>query len=128
MYAQNTNAFMQEEDLLNIILADLKRTVREYATAATESNCQTVRRAFNDLTMNTLRIQGDLYMQMSQLNMYQAPSKALRQELDKQIQSAHQTQQKARQFAQQKMGGQGMYAQAPNVSQHQPNVSNPYYM
>ncbi|AHV96545.1 spore coat protein [Paenibacillus sabinae] len=128
MYAQNTNAFMQEEDLLNIILADLKRTVREYATAATESNCQTVRRAFNDLTMNTLRIQGELYMQMSQLNMYQAPSKALRQELDKQIQSAQQTQQKSRQFIQQKMGGQGMYAQTPNVSQHQPNVSNPYYM
>ncbi|BCG58363.1 spore coat protein [Paenibacillus sp. URB8-2] len=128
MYAQNGNAFMQDEDLLNTILADLKRTVREYTTAATESNCPSVRRTFNDLTMNTLRIQGDLYTQMSQLNMYQAPSKALRQELDKQIQSAHQTQQKCQQFVQQKIGGQGMYAQAPNVSQHQSNVNNPYYM
>ncbi|MDT3425047.1 spore coat protein CotF [Paenibacillus forsythiae] len=128
MYSQNVNAFMQDEDLLNIILADLKRTVREYTTAATESACPSVRRTFNDLTGDTLRLQGELFTQMSQLNMYKTPSKALRQELDKQIQNAHQTQQKSQQFIQQKLGGQGVYAQAPNVSEHQANVHNAYYM
>ncbi|AIQ12094.1 spore coat protein [Paenibacillus durus] len=128
MYSQTGNAFMQDEDLLNIILADLKRTVGEYTTATTESACPTVRRTFSDLTMDTLRLHGELFTQMSQMNMYQAPSKALRQELDKEIQNAHQTQQKSQQFIQQKMSGQGAYAQAPNVSQHQANVHNPYYM
>ncbi|MFD1908569.1 spore coat protein [Paenibacillus rhizoplanae] len=83
-------------------LADLKRTVREYTTAATESNCPAVRRVFNDLTMDTLRIQGELYMQMSQMNMYAPPGKALRQDVDKQIQSAQQTQQKLQQFVREK--------------------------
>ncbi|WP_379133166.1 spore coat protein [Paenibacillus sp. sgz500958] len=128
MYAQNTSAFMPDEDLLNTILADLKRTVREYTTAATESNCPTVRRAFNDLTMDTLRLQGELYTHMSQMNMYTAPCKALRQDVDKQIQSAQQTQQKCQQFVQQKTGGSGMYTQQSNVPLHQANVQNPYYM
>ncbi|WP_151735313.1 spore coat protein ['Paenibacillus yunnanensis' Narsing Rao et al. 2020] len=130
MYAQNGSAFMADEDLLNTVLADLKRTVREYTTAATESNCPSVRRTFTDLTMDTLRLQGELYNQMSQLNMYTAPGKALRQDIDKQLQTAQQTQTKCQQFVQQKTGGAGAYAQAGNIQAHQPNVhsQNPYYM
>ncbi|MNO52139.1 Coat F domain protein [compost metagenome] len=128
MYAQNGTQFMADEDLLTMILDDLKRTVREYTTAATESNCQTVRQVFNDLTMDTLRIQGDLYNQMSQMGLYKAPDKALRQAVDKQIQSAQQVQQKCQQFVQQKMSAASDYRQAPNVPQHQPNVHNSYYM
>lgn len=129
MYAQNGSAFMPDEDLLNTVLADLKRTVREYTTAATESNCPAVRRTFNDLTMDTLRLQGDLYTQMSQMNMYTPPAKALRQDVDKQLQAAQQTQQKCQQFVQQKTGGNG-YNQHSNVPLHQANVQNqnPYYM
>ncbi|MFC6652388.1 spore coat protein [Paenibacillus rhizoplanae] len=132
MHAQNGTPFMADEDLLYTILADLKRTVREYTTAATESNCPAVRRVFNDLTMDTLRIQGELYMQMSQMNMYAPPGKALRQDVDKQIQSAQQTQQKLQQFVREKTGGAGAYNQNSNVSQHQPNVqqqhNGSYYM
>lgn len=128
MYAQSGSQFMPDEDLLTMILDDLKRTVREYTTAATESNCQTVRRVFNDLTMDTLRIQGDLYNQMSQMGMYKAPGKALRQDVDKQIQSAQQIQQKSQHFVQQKMAGTTDYRQVPNVTQHQPNVHSSYYM
>lgn len=127
MYTQN-GQFMADEDLLTMILDDLKRTVREYTTAATESNCQTVRRVFTDLTLDTLRIQGDLYNQMSQMGFYKAPDKALRQAVDKQIQSAQQIQQKSQQFVQQKMNGTGDFRQAPNVPQHQPNVHSSYYM
>ncbi|ASA20010.1 spore coat protein [Paenibacillus donghaensis] len=130
MNGANGSQFMPDEDLLNTVLADLKRTVREYTTAATESNCPKVRQAFNDLTMDTLRLQGDLYTNMSQMNMYPAPSQALRQDVDKQIQTAQQTQQKCQQFVQQKTSGAGSYAQDPNVLQHQANVQahNPSYM
>lgn len=127
MNAQN-GSFMADEDLMNTVLADLKRTVREYTTAATESACPTVRQAFNELTMDTLRLQGDLYTHMSQLNMYTAPSKALRQELDKQLQTAQQTQQKCQQFVQQKTGGAGAMAHQQSMNQQQGGAHNSYYM
>ncbi|MFE4710504.1 MULTISPECIES: spore coat protein [Paenibacillus] len=119
---------MADEDLMNTVLADLKRTVREYTTAATESACPSVRQAFNNLTMDTLRLQGDLYTHMSQMNMYTAPSKALRQDVDKQIQTAQQTQQKCQQFVQQKTGGVGDYSHNPSVTHQQNNSHNSYYM
>lgn len=115
MNTQNSSAFMPDEDLLNTILCDLKRTVREYATAATESACPAVRRTFNDMTMSTLQIQGDLYTHMSQLNMYPAPGKALRQDVDKQLQSLQQMQQKTGQFVQQKTGQSAAFASQSNA-------------
>lgn len=118
MNAQNSAAFMPDEDLMNTILCDLKRTVREYATAATESACPAVRRVFNDLTMDTLRLQGELYTKMSQLNMYPAPAKALRQDVDKQLQTAQQMQQQTGQFVQQKTGQTAAFAHPSNVQIH----------
>jgi spore coat protein F len=118
MNAQNPAAFMPDEDLMNNILCDLKRTVREYATAATESACPAVRKVFNELTMNTLRIQGDLYTHMSQMNMYPTPAKALRQDVDKQLQTAQQMQQKTGQFVQQKTGQSVTFAHMPNAHLH----------
>ncbi|WP_025680891.1 spore coat protein [Paenibacillus massiliensis] len=129
MYSnQNTNSFMPEEDLLYTILADLKRTSREYTTATTESACPTVRQLFNDLTGATLRQQGDLFRLMQQNQMYTLGGKALRQEMDKQIQEAHKTQQKCQQFMQQKQAStSGMYGQAQQQG-HYGHTSNSYYM
>ncbi|CAH1053900.1 spore coat protein [Paenibacillus pseudetheri] len=124
MNAQNSAAFMPDEDLMNTILCDLKRTVREYATAATESACPAVRRVFNTMTMDTLQLQGDLYTHMSQMNMYPAPAKALRQDVDKQLQTAQQMQQQTGQFVQQKTGQFGSSAQNAHITangQHQPS-------
>lgn len=123
MNAQNT-AFMPDEDLMNTILCDLKRTVREYATAATESACPAVRRVFNQMTMDTLQLQGDLYTHMSQMNMYPAPAKALRQDVDKQLQMAQQTQQKTGQFVQQKTGQSVAFAGDPNAHLQHVNGQN----
>ncbi|MGC5770996.1 spore coat protein [Paenibacillus pabuli] len=131
MYSQSlsTNgSFMQEQDLLKSILADLRRTAREYTTATTESSCPMTRRMFTDLTNDTLRLQGELFKVMQQNNMYSAGSKALRQDVDKQIQSAQQTQQKCQQFIQEKNMQSSPYSQTPNVPQHQSNYGNPYYM
>lgn len=130
MYYQNSNQpqFMHDEDLLYTILADLKRTVREYATAATESSCPQIRQMFTELTNDSLRLQGDVYNLMKQLNMYSTAAKAPRQDLDKSNQDAAQLQQKNRQFVQQKTGGMGQYAQATNPYQQQQSNQNPYYM
>lgn len=122
---QNAN-LLPEEDLLNVVLADLKRTVREYTTATTESACPAVRQMFTQLTDSTLQLQGQLFQLMSSHNMYTAPSKAMRTEVDKKLQEAQQTQQKVQQFTQQRtaqFNGNVQTSQA-NV---QPNVSNHNY-
>lgn len=104
----NTSSFMQEEDLLNTILTDLKRTVREYVTAATEANCDTVRQMFTDLTNSTLRMQGDLYHVMKQQQMYTLSAPTSRGSVEQALQQNQQSNQKCQQFVQQKLG----YAQA----------------
>lgn len=128
MYPQNNMSFMPEQDLLHTILVDMKRTVGEYTTATTESNCQSVRQLFTDLTNDTLRLQGDLYRLMSQNNMYSASSKALRIDLDKQIQEARKTQQECQQFIQQKSSSAGGYGQPMHQHGQPSHQHNPYYM
>ncbi|SMG54571.1 spore coat protein [Paenibacillus aquistagni] len=100
------SSFMPEEDMLYTILADLKRTSREYTTAVTEASCPVVRQMFTDLTNSTLKLQGDLYYLMDQLNMYSASSPVLKQEINKQLQQNQQNMQKTQQFLQQKQGQQ----------------------
>lgn len=119
---------MQEQDLLSSILANLRRTAREYTTATTEAACPAVRQMFMELTNDTLRLQGELFNLMQQNNMYSASSKALRHDIDKQIQSAHQAQRKCQQFVQEKSTHSATYNHAPNVPQHPANYANPYYM
>nr|WP_245252291.1 spore coat protein [Paenibacillus sediminis] len=116
--------------MLYTILADLKRTVREYTTAATEANCQSVRQTFNNLIQDTMRIQGDLYQLMTNANMYTAASPALRQEIDKQLRDAQNTQMQCHQLVMQKTGNLYLGQPYPSVSVHHPNVppQAPYYI
>ncbi|GGH13942.1 spore coat protein [Paenibacillus segetis] len=112
---QNTD-LLPLEDILNTILCDLKRSVREYTTATTESNCPSIRQMFTELTDSTLKLQGNLYQIMSQNNMYTAPTPAPRTEVSKQLQSAQQTVQKAQQFVQQRVPNMNAaYQQQPNI-------------
>lgn len=132
MYQQQTQSILTEEDLVSTILADLKRVVREYATAATESTCPDIRQLFTKLMDSTLTLQGKLFQAMQQSNMYNTSSPALRQELDKQVKQYQQTKQKTTQFVQQNLGQkQGQTLYSPNVHQ-QPGQnqqgSQPYYM
>ncbi|MNJ35241.1 Coat F domain protein [compost metagenome] len=118
----NQMDLLPQEDLLNTILADLKRTVREYTTATTESACPTVRQMFNQLTDDTLKLQGQLFQVMSQNNMYTMPAKAPRTELDKEVQCAQDTIQKTGQFIQQRATmGAGSYGQQQGQSTTTPN-------
>lgn len=120
----NTATFMPEKDLMYTILADLKRTVREYVTAATESNCPSVRQMFTDLTDSTLRMQGDLYKLMQQQNMYDLPASALRQNVNQELKKNQQMQQKCQQFVQQKLG-QTSHAMHVDNMQSQGNFYQP---
>ncbi|WDH84171.1 spore coat protein [Paenibacillus urinalis] len=119
----NNPLFMPEADLMQSILDNLKRTVREYTTATTEAACPTIRQMFTDLTMNTLKLQGQIFNTMQQHNMYQAPGNALQMDLNKEIQTQKQTKQELTQFLQSKnaSAGNAPYAQQPNVEAHTPN-------
>lgn len=117
------NQGLPEKELLDITLADLRRSVREYATATTEAACPMVRQMFTQLTDTTLKLQGELYQLMNSNNMYKAPSQAQRSEISKRVQSAQQTQTGAQQFVQQHAAMGGMQAGAANqqssASSHQ---------
>ncbi|MEK3881827.1 spore coat protein [Paenibacillus sp. PL2-23] len=126
--AQQPQHLMNEEDLASTVLADLKRVVREYATAATESTCPDIRQLFTKLLDNTLRAQGQLFQAMQQSNMYNAASPALRQELDKQAQHYQQTAQKTQQQLQQKLGGMMPHGAMMNGNQNQQGHQQPMYM
>ncbi|QAY66626.1 spore coat protein [Paenibacillus protaetiae] len=132
---QHAQPNMPEKDMAYAVLSDLKRVVREYATAATEASCQQVRSMFTNLLNSTLKMQGDLYQAMQQQNMYSTSSPALRQELDKQYKQYQQDLQQTNQFLQQATtAGQQNQANLPNQAFYngqtnahaQPN--QPYYM
>ncbi|GKU75858.1 spore coat protein [Paenibacillus sp. L3-i20] len=115
MSYQQSQSILTEEDLVSTVLSDLKRVVREYATAATESTCPDIRQLFTKLLDSTLTMQGQLFQAMQQANMYNPSSPALRQELDKQAKEYQQTTQKTKQMLQQKLynaGQQSIYTPA----------------
>ncbi|MFC4099550.1 spore coat protein [Paenibacillus xanthanilyticus] len=129
---QSHTHLLAEEDLAYTVLADLKRVSGEYATAVTESNSPDIRQVFTSLLNSTLRLQGELYRAMQQNNLYDTPTSALRQEVDKQLQKQQQSQQKAAQLLQ-KVGlqpqsqGQFQPQQAANSRQQfqQPQQAQP---
>ncbi|WP_042346168.1 spore coat protein [Bacillus massiliigorillae] len=95
---------LADEDLLYTILADLKRSCREYTTATTESNCPSVRQHFLSLTQSSLDLQGKLYNFMSQQGMYSTSSPTLENDITKQITEYGQTQIQTNQLIQQNLG------------------------
>ncbi|WP_337099646.1 spore coat protein [Paenibacillus sp. YIM B09110] len=126
MYQQQNQPFLSDEDMAYTVLSDLKRVVREYATAATEASCPDIRELFTKLLNSTLTMQGQVFQAMQQANMYSVASPALRQELDKQMKEYQQTKQKTQQFLQQKLSGQtsqSMYT--PSIQQSQ--FQQPHY-
>ncbi|MFS0781096.1 spore coat protein [Bacillus sp. 1P06AnD] len=94
-------AILSEEDLLYSILSDLKRTCREYTTAATESNCPSVRQQFQSLLQSSLTLQGNLYQFMSQNGMYNTSAPTLESDITTTSTQYSQTQMKTNQLVQQ---------------------------
>lgn len=126
MNQTDIHELLPQNDLLKSILADLRRTVREYTTATTESSCPAIRQMFTELTNSTLRLQGTLYELMKHQGIYSAPASAPRQLLDKKLQDAEKTQQELRQFTERRTSRWTPHAHQANVEEHQPNVLPPY--
>lgn len=119
---------LPQDDLLKILLADLRRTSREYTTATTESSCPMIRSLFSELTDSTLKLQGELYKLMEQHQIYTVPAGAPRKDLDKNLQEAQQLRGQAKQFAAQHQSNQGMIAaHMSNVTAHQANTTTKPY-
>ncbi|MBM6997653.1 spore coat protein [Paenibacillus sp. DXFW5] len=128
MNQTDNQELLPQNDLLKSILADLRRTVREYTTATTESSCPAVRQLFTELTNSTLRLQGTLYELMKHQGIYTAPAPAPRQLLDSKLQEAEKTQQELRQFTERRTSRWTPHAHPANVEAHRPNVQAPYYI
>lgn len=94
---------LSDEDLVYTILADLKRTCREYTTATTESNCPVVRQHFQSLVQSSLALQGKLYDFMAQQGMYSTSSPTLASDITKQYTEYGQTQSQTNQLIQQNL-------------------------
>lgn len=94
-------SIMEEQDLVKTVLADEKRTIKEYASAITEAECQTVRETFTQIFNDTLQIQGEVYQLMSQQGWYGTPDQATSSQVQKEITKHKQTAQQTTQWMQQ---------------------------
>jgi spore coat protein CotF len=110
---------LQDADLANIVLAELKRTAEEYTTAFLEAQNAQIRHVFQNLLMKTLNDQARLFDSMRSLNLYEAPTPAQPQEVQKAVQSKQQEWGKLQTLTQQLMnqrhvqaahGGQQFFA------------------
>ncbi|WP_282935295.1 spore coat protein [Paenibacillus sp. RC67] len=118
---QSHQAALPEKDMLFTILCDLKRTCREYTTAATEANCMEVRQLFTSLLHSSLQMQANVYQLMSQQYMYNTSSAALRQDIERQIRKHQQEEQQTNHFLNSTLNSSSSYFNYSSGSQqHQP--------
>lgn len=100
MYQQNAQQQQQQVDLedldfANFVLSELKRSAREYTTAALEASNPGIRQTFETLLQKTLDDQALVFKEIQELGGYQiqaAEQQMIQQELQKQSQTAIQVQ------------------------------------
>ncbi|UUZ91146.1 spore coat protein [Paenibacillus sp. P25] len=124
MYQQQINPQMalfqhthlQEQDWGNLVLSELKRTAREYATASLEATHPAIRQSFVTLCQKTLNDQWELYNVLSQQNGYgqvhMATQQEVQQELQRHFQKAEQLHSFVQQAIQSSYASAGAYQQA----------------
>jgi spore coat protein CotF len=101
MYQQNAQQQQQQQvdledlDFANFVLSELKRSAREYTTAALEAANPSIRQTFETLLQKTLDDQALVFQEIQNLGGYQiqpAEQQMIGQELQKQSQTAIQVQ------------------------------------
>ncbi|MEW9702743.1 spore coat protein [Paenibacillus sp. SI8] len=130
MYQQNQNQFnsnqhqvhLQDEDLANFVLSELKRTAREYTTAALEAANPQIRTTFQSLVQKTLQDQAIVFQEIQKLGGYEIPP-AAQQQIQQELQKQTQTAAKLQTFVQQNLSSANNSAiyQQPNHSLSQPS-------
>ncbi|MGG1519860.1 spore coat protein [Paenibacillus oryzisoli] len=112
----------QEEDYADFVLNELKRSAREYATAALEAANPQIRQTFQNLLQRTLEDQATVFQEIQKLGGYQiqqASQEQILEELQKQSQKAS----KLQTFIQQQMSansastGRSTVAEARSMQQ-----------
>lgn len=106
MYQQNAQQQSQQVDLedldfANFVLSELKRSAREYTTAALEAANPGIRQTFETLLQKTLDDQALVFQEIQKLGGYQiqqAEQQMIEQELQKQSQTAIQVQSLVQQY------------------------------
>jgi spore coat protein CotF len=98
---------LQEQDLANILLCELKRVAREYATATLEASNPQIRQMFHYLLNQTLQDQAQLFQDIQQMNQYGDIPTAQRQDVQKELQKHSQTTSNLQSMVQQTIGSAG---------------------
>ncbi|MBP1965858.1 spore coat protein [Paenibacillus aceris] len=92
---QQQQVHLQEQDLANLVLSELKRSAGEYTTAVTEAVNPQIKQTFQTLLSKTLQCHATLFQEIQKLGYYEvqpADQQQLQQELQKQSQTAAQLQ------------------------------------
>jgi len=101
--SQGQQVYLQEQDLANFILSELKRTAREYATATLEAANPQIRQLFQSLLQQTLNAQGQVFQELQKLNGYNDIQPAQQQQLQQEVQKQSQTAAQLQSFVQQNL-------------------------
>ncbi|MCD1260773.1 spore coat protein [Paenibacillus athensensis] len=97
---QGQQVYLQEQDLGNFILSELKRTAREYATATLEAANPQIRQLFQSLLQQTLNAQAQVFQELQKLNGYNDIQPAQQQQLQQEVQKQSQTAAQLQSFVQ----------------------------
>lgn len=92
---QQQQVRLQEQDLANLVLSELKRSAGEYTTAVTEAVNPQIKQTFQTLLSKTLQCHATLFQEIQKLGYYEvqpADQQEIQQELQKQSQTAAQLQ------------------------------------
>jgi spore coat protein CotF len=119
---QGQQVYLEEQDLANFVLSELKRVAREYTTAVLEANNQQIRQTFQSLLQKTLQDQAILYQELQKLNGYGDIQTASQQDIQKELQKQSQSSPKLQSFVQQNLsgvGGQQSWQQNQGFAQQQ---------
>jgi spore coat protein CotF len=117
---QQHQVLLQEQDLANLVLSELKRSAGEYTTAITEAVNPQIKQAFQTLLLKTLQCHATLFQEIQKLGYYEvqpAEQQQIQQELQKQSQTAAQLQS----FVQQNLS----HAPSMSYQQQEPMGTSP---
>ncbi|MDU0205748.1 MULTISPECIES: spore coat protein [Paenibacillus] len=119
MYQQNPyqqqqqhQVLLQEQDLANLVLSELKRSAGEYTTAVTEAVNPQIKQTFQTLLSKTLQCHATLFQEIQKLGYYEAQP-AEQQEIQQELQKQSQTAAQLQSFVHQNL------SQAPTMSYQQ---------
>lgn len=104
-FGQPSHVHLSEKDAAGLILAELRRISREYATAALEANDLQVREMFKSLLSQTLRDQEELYETLSKKNGYSNLPLATPLDINNELQKRGQAGQKLKELVNTQLGG-----------------------